>query len=85
MSPHALTNFEIQRYYQMEARFHSVYSRNNLPVVQTPTAQIKDATNTINFDEYKSIETHRITLYVNCDILTYFDITYFYITYFDVK
>ena len=85
MSPHPLTDFEIQRYYQMEARFHSVYSRNNLPVVQTPTAKIKDAINIINFDEYKSIETHRMTLYVYGDILTCFDITYFDITYFDVK
>ena len=31
MSLHALTNFEIQKYYQMEPKFNGVYSRNNLP------------------------------------------------------
>ena len=29
--PHALTNFEIQNYYQNEPRFNGVFSRNNLP------------------------------------------------------
>ena len=28
MLPHALTNFEIQSYYQNEPRFNGVYSRN---------------------------------------------------------
>ena len=28
---HPSTNFEIQRYYQHEAKFNGVYSRNNLP------------------------------------------------------
>ena len=31
MPPHPLTNFEIQKYYQNEPRFNSVYSINNLP------------------------------------------------------
>ena len=31
MPHHPLTNFEIQKYYQNESRFNSVYSRNNLP------------------------------------------------------
>ena len=31
MSPHPLTNFEIQRYYENESRFYGIYSRNNLP------------------------------------------------------
>ena len=30
MLPHALTNFEIQKY-QNEPRFNGVFSRNNLP------------------------------------------------------
>ena len=30
MPPHPLTNFEIQKYYQNEPRFDSVYSRDNL-------------------------------------------------------
>ena len=30
-SPHPLTNFEIQKYYENEPRFNSVYSRDQLP------------------------------------------------------
>ena len=66
MPPHSLTNFEIQKYYQTEAKFNGVYSRNNL-------SKIKDATYIINLDEYKSIETHWIALYVNAKNATYFD------------
>ena len=29
MSPHPLTNFEIQKHYQSETKFNGVYSRNN--------------------------------------------------------
>ena len=42
------------------------YSRNNLP-------KIKDVAYAINLDEYKSIETHWIALYVNAKNVTYFD------------
>ena len=45
MSPHPLTNFEVQKYYQNELRFNGVYSRDNLPV------EIKDGTYIINLDE----------------------------------
>ena len=31
MSPHPLTNFEIQKYYENEPRFNGVFSRDNLP------------------------------------------------------
>ena len=31
MPPHPLANFEIQKYYQNEARFNGVNSKNNLP------------------------------------------------------
>ena len=31
MPPHPLTNFEIQKYYQNEPRFHGVFSTSNLP------------------------------------------------------
>ena len=65
MSPHPLTNFEIQKYYQNEPKFNGVYSRNNL-------SKIKDGAYVINLDEYKSIETHLIVLYVNNNII-YFD------------
>ena len=30
MTPHPLTDFEIQKYYQNEPRFNGVYSRDNL-------------------------------------------------------
>ena len=66
MPPHPLTNFEIQKYYQNEPKFNGVYSRNNLP-------KIKDGVYVINLDEYKSILTHWITLYVNVNNIVYFD------------
>ena len=60
MPPHPLTNFEIKKYYQNEPKFNGVYSRNNL-------SKIKDWTYIINLDDYKSIETHWIALYVNTE------------------
>ena len=66
MLPHPLTNFEMQKYYQNEAKFNGVYSRNNLP-------KIKDGAYVINIDEYESIGTHWITLYVNANNIVYFD------------
>ena len=68
MPPHALTNFEKQKYYQNEPKVNGVYSRNKLP-------KIKDAAyvDVINLDENESIRTHWIALYVNNDNLTYFD------------
>ena len=61
MPPHPLTNFEIQKYYQNEHIFNGVYSRNNL-------SKIKDGAYVINIDEFKSIGTQRIALYVNDSI-----------------
>ena len=58
-------NFEIQKYYQNEHKFNSVYSRKNLP-------KIKDGTYAINLDEYKAIGPHQIVLYVNAQNVTYF-------------
>ena len=66
MLPHALTNFEIQKYCKNEPKFNSGYSRNNLP-------KIKDGTYIINFREFKSIGTHWITLYVKNENARYFD------------
>ena len=63
---HPLTNFEIQEYYQNKPKVNSVYSINNLP-------KIKDGAYVINLDEYKSIGTHWIALYVNAENVTYFD------------
>ena len=34
---------------------------------------IKDGANIINLDDYKSIRTHWIALYVNAENVTYFD------------
>ena len=58
MSPHPLTNFEIQKYYQNEPRFNGVYS--------------KDGAYIINLDEYSDIGTHWVALYVQNNV-TYFD------------
>ena len=33
MEPHPLYNFEIQKYYQREAKLNIFYSRNNLPKI----------------------------------------------------
>ena len=67
MTPHPLTNVEIQAYYQNEPRFVSVYSRDNLPY------KIKNGAHVINLDEYSDIGTHCITLYINNKTVTYFD------------
>ena len=50
---HPLTNFEIQIYYQNKPKFKCVYLRNNSP-------RIKDKSDVINLDEYRSIEAHWI-------------------------
>ena len=52
MPPHPLTNFEIQKYYQNEAKFNGVYFRDNLP------NKIKDGAYVINFDEHSDIGYH---------------------------
>ena len=46
MSPHLLTNFEIQKYYQNKPKFNGVYSGNILP-------KIKDGVYVINLDQCK--------------------------------
>ena len=66
MPSHPLTNFEIQNYYQNEPKFNGVYLRNNL-------SKIKNGAYKINPDEYESIGTHWIALYVNAENVTYFD------------
>ena len=64
MSPHPLTDFEIQKY-QNEPRFNGVYSRDSLP-------KIKDEAYVIDLDEYSDIGTHWIALYVHHNDITYF-------------
>ena len=75
MLPHPLTNFEVIKYYEndakrsskSESRFNGVYSRDNLP------NKIKDGAYVINLDKYSDIGTHWITLYVKNNNITYFD------------
>ena len=66
MSPHLLINFEIQKYYQNEPRFNSVYSRDNIP-------KKKDGAYIINLDEYSDIGTHWVALDVQNNNVTYFE------------
>ena len=67
MPHHPLTSVWIQKYYQNEAKFNFVYSRNNFP-------KIKDGLHVINLDDYKSIRTHWIGLYANANNIVYSDI-----------
>ena len=68
LTPHPLTNFEIQEYYQNEPRFNGVFSRDNLP-----NNNIKNGAYVINLDEYHDIGTHWVALYVNNKTIIYFD------------
>ena len=67
MSPHPLSNFEIQKYYQNEPRFNGVFSRNILP------KKIKDGVYVINLDEYADLGTHWIALFCNRNEIVYFN------------
>ena len=66
MPPHPLTNFETQKYHQIEPKFNGVYLRNILP-------KIKDVAYVINLDEFNSIGTYWIAFYVNGNNIIYFD------------
>ena len=70
MPSHLLTNFELQKYYQNEPKYNGVYARNN-------SVRTKDEAYVINLDEFKSIGTHWIVLFVNNNNnnnnITYFD------------
>ena len=65
MSPHPLTNFEIQKYYQNKPRFNGVISQDNVP-------EIKDGTCIINLDEYSDVGTPWVALNVNNNDVNYF-------------
>ena len=65
--PYPLTNFGIQKYYQGEPRFNSVYSRNNLP------KKIKDGAYVTNIDKYADFCTHGSALFCNRSEIVYFD------------
>lgn len=63
---HLLTNSEVQKYYQNEPNFNSVYSRDTFP-------KIKHGTCLIDLDKYESAGSHWTALHVICDNVTYFD------------
>ena len=69
MLPHSLTNFEIQKCYQNKPKFKGIYSSNNLP-------KIRDGAWVINLDEYESIGTYWIALYVNGSHFNAFEVRY---------
>ena len=75
LTPHPLTNFEIQEYYQNEPRFNGGFSRDNLPNNNNNNNNnnIKNGVYVINLDEYRDIGTHWVALYVNNKTITYFD------------
>ena len=65
MPPNLLTNFEIQKCYENELNFNGAYSINNL-------SKVKDGTYIVKSDDYESVRTHWIALYVNAKNVTYF-------------
>ena len=65
MPPHPLTNFEIQKHFQIGPRFNGVYSRDNIP------NKIKDGAYMIKLDEYADVSTHLIPLYCKNDEIVY--------------
>ena len=66
-SPHPLTNFEIEEYYEDEPKFNGIYSRDNLPET------IKNGAYAINLVEYADVGTHWVALYLKDNEITYFD------------
>ena len=80
-TPHPLTNFEIQEYYQNEPRFNGVFSRDNLPNNNNidnnnnnnNNNNIKNGAYVINLDEHRNIESHWVALYINNKTIIYFD------------
>ena len=65
MLSHSLTNFEIQKYYENKHNFNNVHSRNIL-------AQINDRAYKVNMEDYESIGTYWIALYINTKNARYF-------------
>ena len=67
MPSHLLTNFEIQKYFQNELRFNSVYSRNNLQ-------KTRHGAYIINLNKYSGMGSHWVALYILNDDVTYLDL-----------
>ena len=66
MSPHPLTNFEIQKY-ENEQKFNGVFSRDNMP------KEIQDGGYVINLGEYADVGTHWIALFCKRSKIVYFN------------
>ena len=64
--PHPLTNFQIQKYYQINLDLMEF-------ILEIIYLKIKDGEYVINFDEYSDIRTHWIDLYAINNHVTYFD------------
>ena len=67
MPPHALTNFEIQQYYQIEPRFNGAFSISNLP------KEINDGAQEIKLDQYAAVGTHQASLFCNWNEIVCYD------------
>ena len=68
IQPHPLTNFEIQKYYENEPWFNSVFFQEIICL-----KKIKDGAHIINLDEYTEVGTHCIALFCNVNEVVYFD------------
>ena len=68
-TPHPITNFEIQKYYQNEPSFNGVYSRDNLPKIKKD----KSWWILINLDEYVDVGTDCIVCYNSNIEIIYLD------------
>ena len=66
--PHPLKNFEIQKYYENEPRFHCVFSRDNLPKT------INNGAYVINLGEYAYVGKYWIALFFRKTEIVYFDV-----------
>ena len=73
MPAHPLKNFEMQKYHQNKPKFNGVYSRKNLTKIKQQIAIVFYLAFVTNLDEYDSVGTHWIALYMNANNTVYFD------------
>ena len=59
--------------YQNKPKFNGVYSRKNLTKIKQQIAIVFYLAFVTNLDEYDSVGTHWIALYVNANNTVYFD------------
>ena len=63
----------MQKYHQNKPKFNGVYSRKNLTKIKQQIAIVFYLAFVTNLDEYDSVGTHWIALYVNANNTVYFD------------